>query len=76
VQAVQKRRLTGMHQGKVVARMRVLLGRYRLRELGHHRAKGLLLVEPMGKQMPPTNARRGVTWTTSAPEATGRGPSA
>jgi hypothetical protein len=24
---------------------------YRLGELGHHRAKGLVLVEPMGKQM-------------------------
>src|SRR5215470_636121 len=40
-----------MQQRKVVARMRVLMGRYRLPELGHYRAKGLLLVEPMGKQM-------------------------
>ena len=40
-----------MQQGKVVARMRVLMSLYRLCELGHHRAKGLVLVEPMGKQM-------------------------
>jgi hypothetical protein len=40
-----------MQQGTVVTRMRLLLGLYCLRELGHHRAKGILLVEPMGKQM-------------------------
>ena len=40
-----------MQQGKVVVRMRRLIGLYRLLELGHHRAKGSLLVEPMGKQM-------------------------
>src|SRR5712691_533805 len=49
--AAQKRRLTMRQQGKVVARMRVLMSLYRLRELGHNRAKGLVLVEPMGKQM-------------------------
>jgi len=41
-----------MQQGKVVARMRLLLGLYRLRELSHNRVKGLLLVEPMGQHMP------------------------
>ena len=40
-----------MQQGKVVARMRVFMRRYRLSELGHNRAPGLVLVEPMGKQM-------------------------
>jgi hypothetical protein len=49
--AAHKRLLAVMHQGKVVVRMRGLLGLYRLLELGHHWAKGMLLVEPMGKQM-------------------------
>jgi hypothetical protein len=40
-----------MQQGKVVTRMRRLLGLYRLCELRHHRVKGMLLVEPMGKYM-------------------------
>src|SRR5712692_9593065 len=31
--------------------MRLLMRFYRLGELGHNRAKGLVLVEPMGKQM-------------------------
>jgi len=51
LQAAQKRRLAMMQQGQVVARMRGLLRRYRLGELGHNRAKGLVLVEPMGTQM-------------------------
>ena len=51
LKAAQKRRLAMRQQGKVVARMRVLMRLYRLRELGHNRAKGLVLVEPMGKQM-------------------------
>jgi len=51
LKAAHKRRLTMMQQGKVVARMRVLMRLYRLGELGHHRAQGLVLVEPMGKQM-------------------------
>ena len=38
-------------QGNVIARLRLLMRLYRLGELGHHRAKGLVLVEPMGKQM-------------------------
>src|SRR6266851_2971166 len=42
-----------MQQGKVVVRVRVLMGLDRLRELGHHWAKGLLVVEPLGKQMHP-----------------------
>ena len=40
-----------MQQGKVLVWMPVLLGLYGLLELGHHRLKGVLLVEPMGKQM-------------------------
>src|SRR5215813_11003931 len=40
-----------MPQCKVVVRMCRLIGLYRLLELGHHWAKGILLVEPMGKQM-------------------------
>ena len=51
LKAVQKRRLAMMQQGKVIARMRLLMRLYRLGELGHNRAKGLVLVEPMGKQM-------------------------
>ena len=51
LKAVQKRRLVMMQQGKVVARMRVLMRLYRLGELGHNRAKGLVVVEPMGTQM-------------------------
>ena len=51
LQAAQKRLLAVMQQGKVIARMRLLLGLYRLRELRHHRVKGLLLVEPMGNHM-------------------------
>ena len=51
LKAVHKRRLAMMHQGKVLARMRWLMRLYRLGELGHNRAKGLVLVEPMGKQM-------------------------
>jgi hypothetical protein len=39
-----------MYQGKVVARMRVLMGLYRLRALRHHRTKETLWVEPRGKQ--------------------------
>ena len=51
LKAAHKRRLAVMQQGKVVARMRVLMRLYCLGELGHNRAKGLMLVEPMGKQM-------------------------
>jgi hypothetical protein len=40
-----------MEQGKVVARMRVLMGLSPLRELLHHRAKEIRLVEPSGTQM-------------------------
>src|SRR5229473_1677907 len=59
LKAVQQRLLTVIQQGKVVARMRVLMGLDRLRELGHHRAKGILLVEPMGKQMHPHKRQMG-----------------
>ena len=40
-----------MQQGKIIVRMCLLMGLDRLRELSHHRVKGLLLVEPMGKHM-------------------------
>src|SRR6266436_3192158 len=51
LKAVQKRRLAMMQQGKVIARLRLLMRLYRLGELGHNRAKGLVLVEPKGKQI-------------------------
>jgi hypothetical protein len=51
LQAAQKRLLAVMHQGTVIARMRLLLGLDRLRELRHNRVKGMLLVEPMGTHM-------------------------
>jgi hypothetical protein len=51
LKAAQKRLLTVMQQGQVVVRMRGLIGLYRLLELRHHWGKGLLVVEPMGKQM-------------------------
>jgi hypothetical protein len=52
LQAAQTRRRAMMQQGNVVARMRVLMRLYCLGERGHNRAKGPVLVEPMGKQMP------------------------
>jgi hypothetical protein len=51
VKAAQKRRLAMRQQGTVIARMRVLLRLYRVGELGHNRAKGLVLIAPMGQQM-------------------------
>jgi hypothetical protein len=51
LKAAQKRLLAVMQQGKVIARMRLLLGLYRLRELSHNRVQGMLLVEPMGTHM-------------------------
>ena len=51
LKAAQKRLLAVMQQGKVIARMCLLLGLDRLRELSHHRVKGRLLVEPMGTHM-------------------------
>lgn len=51
LKAAHTRLLAVMQQGKVIARMRLLLGLYRLRALSHHRVKGLLWVEPMGKHM-------------------------
>ena len=50
LKAVQKRRRAMMHQGKVIARRRLLMRLYRLGELGHNRAQGLVLVEPLGTQ--------------------------
>ena len=49
--ATQKRRLPVMQQRTVIARMRLLIDLYRLRELRHYRVKGVLVVEPMGKHM-------------------------
>ena len=40
-----------MQQGKVIVRMRLLMGQGRLRELAHHRAEGIVLGEPMGQHM-------------------------
>src|SRR6267143_6407177 len=43
--------LAVMYQGKVVTRMRVLMGLYGLRELGDNRVKGPLVGEPMRQEM-------------------------
>ena len=51
LKAAQKCRRTMMPQSKVIARMRVFIRLYRLCELSHNRAKGLVLVEPLGQQM-------------------------
>ena len=51
LKAAQKRLFAVMHQGKVIARMRLLLGLYRLCKLSYNRVKGMLLVEPMGQHM-------------------------
>jgi hypothetical protein len=51
LKAATQRLLAVMQQGKVVVRMRRLLGLYRLREWLHHRTKETLLVEPNGQQM-------------------------
>src|SRR5216683_7545874 len=40
-----------MQQGKVLVWVRLLMGLDCLRELGHHWAKGILVVEPLGKHM-------------------------
>src|SRR2546428_13609923 len=48
-----------MQQGKVIVWMPLLIGLYGLLELGHHRLKGVLLVEPMGKQMHPHKRHMG-----------------
>src|SRR5262249_57467147 len=48
-----------MHQGKVVALMRVLMSLDRLCELGHHRPDSILLVEPLDKQMHPHKRQTG-----------------
>src|SRR5438552_15192322 len=42
-----------------IAWMHECMGLDRLRALGHHRGKGLLLIEPMGKQMPPHTRQTG-----------------
>src|SRR3989442_6028102 len=48
-----------MQQDKVIVWMPVLIGLYGLLELGHHRLKGVLLVEPMGKEMHPHKRHMG-----------------
>ena len=51
LKTVTQRLLAVMYQGKVVVRMRVLMGLYGLRELGDHQVKGPLVVKPMRKEM-------------------------
>jgi hypothetical protein len=51
LKTVTQRLLAVMSQGKVVVRMRVLMGLYGLRELGDHQVKGPLVVKPMRKEM-------------------------
>ena len=51
LKAAQERQPAMMQQRKVIVRMRVFMCLYRLAELGYNRAKGLVLVEPMGKQV-------------------------
>src|SRR5437867_11682545 len=51
LKAATQRLLPVMHQGTVVARLCTLMGLYRLRQPGHHRAKGIVLVEPVRKEM-------------------------
>lgn len=53
LQAPQQRPLLMMQQGTVVIWMGVLLRLDRLLESGHHRHQAILLVEPMGTEMPP-----------------------
>src|SRR5438445_2565356 len=48
---VPQRLLAVMEQGKVVVRMRVLMGLYGLRELGDNRVKGPLVVEPRRQEL-------------------------
>ena len=48
-----------MQQDKVIVWMPVFIGLYGLLELGHHRLKGVLLVEPMGKEMHPHKRHMG-----------------
>lgn len=49
--AATSRRGAMRHQSKVVFWLCSLMGLNRLLETGYHRLKGLLLVEPLGKQM-------------------------
>ena len=49
--AAHQRRRALMEQSNVSAWMRVFMRLYRVGALGHNRAKGLVLVEPLGKQM-------------------------
>ena len=71
LKAVHKRLLPVMQQSKVVIGIRTLMSLYRLRELGHNRAQGLVLVKPMGKKMHAHIRQMGVTRTMATPQATG-----
>jgi hypothetical protein len=51
LQAATQRLVAMMQQGAVICWMGALMALKRLLEPGHHRLKGLLLGEPMGKQM-------------------------
>src|SRR5713101_1475578 len=53
LKAAPKGGVTVMQQGKILVRMRALMLADGLFELRHHRGKGLLLIEPAGKQMHP-----------------------
>jgi hypothetical protein len=57
LQAAPKRLLAVMQPGTGIARMRLLIGLSRLRELRHHRGEGRRLVEPMGQHLH-TDARQ------------------
>ena len=59
LKAVQNGRRAMMQQGKVIVRVRLLMGFDRLREVSHDRAKGLLVVEPLGKHMYPHTGHMG-----------------
>ena len=58
LEAATQRLFPVMQQGKVVVGMGALMGFDGLLKLDHHRAKGILLVEPVGKEM---HAHKGQT---------------
>src|SRR5713101_9485589 len=51
LEATTQRLLTVMQQGKIVVEMGALIGLDGLLELDHHWAKGITVVEPVGKEM-------------------------
>jgi hypothetical protein len=52
LKTAQQGLLAVMSQGKVVTRMRLLMGLYGLRELGENRLTGPLVIEPLGTERP------------------------